>query len=90
MGANVVAGCIAATAFEQEGLVSAWRFFAIVASLAVLGHFEWTRRQEDSLAPTTAPQQVPPEHFADIDSQRGAAGQRDGLTHKLINWSTAA
>jgi hypothetical protein len=43
-GAIVLAGLVVAYAFYWEALVSVWCFFAAVASVVILCHFEWSRR----------------------------------------------
>jgi hypothetical protein len=43
-GAIVLAGLVVAYAFYWEALVSVWCFFAAVASVVILYHFEWSRR----------------------------------------------
>ena len=42
LGAIVLAGLVVAYAFYWEALV--WCFFAAAASVAILCHFEWSRR----------------------------------------------
>jgi hypothetical protein len=44
LGAIVLAGLVVAYAFYWEAFVSVWCFFAAVASVAILCHFEWSRR----------------------------------------------
>lgn len=50
LGAVILVGSAVAVAFYWEGFVSVWCFFAAAASLVVLGHFEWSRRQRLRLA----------------------------------------
>ncbi len=44
LGAIVLAGLIVAYAFYWEAFISVWCFFAAAASVAILCHFEWSRR----------------------------------------------
>ena len=44
LGAIVLAGVVVAYAFYWEAFVSVWCFFAAAASVAILCHFEWSRR----------------------------------------------
>lgn len=44
LGAIVLVGLIVAYAFYWEAFVSVWCFFAAAASVAILCHFEWSRR----------------------------------------------
>jgi hypothetical protein len=44
LGAIVLAGLVVAYAFYWEAFISVWCFFAAVASVAILCHFEWSRR----------------------------------------------
>ncbi len=52
LGAIVLAGLLVAYAFYWEAFVSVWCFFAAVASVTILCHFEWSRR--NSLRPAGA------------------------------------
>lgn len=45
LGAIVLTGLAVAYAFYWEAFVSVWCFFAAAASVAILAHFEWSRRQ---------------------------------------------
>jgi hypothetical protein len=45
VGAIVLVGSAAAYVFYWEAFVSVWCFFAAAASVAILGHFEWSRRR---------------------------------------------
>lgn len=45
LGAVILVGSAVAFAFYWEAFVSVWCFFAASASLVILGHFEWSRRQ---------------------------------------------
>ncbi len=45
LGAIVLVGCAIAYAFYWEAFVSVWCFFAAAASMVVLFHFAWERRQ---------------------------------------------
>jgi hypothetical protein len=45
VGAIVLVGSATAYAFYWEAFVSVWCFFAAAASVAILGHFEWSRRR---------------------------------------------
>jgi hypothetical protein len=44
LGAIVLAGLLVAYAFYWEAFISVWCFFAAAASVAILFHFEWSRR----------------------------------------------
>ena len=44
LGAIVLAGLVVAYAFYWEAFISVWCFFAAAASVAILCHFEWSRR----------------------------------------------
>ena len=44
LGAIVLTGLVVAYAFYWEAFISVWCFFAAVASVAILCHFEWSRR----------------------------------------------
>ncbi len=44
LGAIVLAGLVVAYAFYWESFTSVWCYFAAAASVAILGHFEWSRR----------------------------------------------
>lgn len=44
LGTIVLAGLVVAYAFYWEAFVSVWCFFAAAASVAILCHFEWSRR----------------------------------------------
>ena len=44
LGAIVLTGLVVAYAFYWEAFVSVWCFFAAAASVAILCHFEWSRR----------------------------------------------
>ena len=50
LGAIVLAGLIVAYAFYWESFVSVWCFFAAAASVAILCHFEWSRRSRQQIA----------------------------------------
>jgi len=43
-GVIVLAGLVVAYAVYWEALISVWCFFAAAASVAILSHFEWSRR----------------------------------------------
>ena len=45
LGAIVLAGLVIAYAFYWEAFVSVWCFFAAAASVVILCHLEWSRRQ---------------------------------------------
>jgi hypothetical protein len=45
LGAIVFAGLVVAYAFYWEAFISVWCFFAAAASVAILCHFEWSRRR---------------------------------------------
>jgi hypothetical protein len=45
LGAIILVGSVVAYVSYWEALVSAWCFFAAAASIVILGHFEWSRRQ---------------------------------------------
>ena len=45
LGAIVLAGLLVAYTFYWEAFVSVWCFFAAAASVAILCHFEWSRRR---------------------------------------------
>ena len=45
LGAIVLAGLVVAYAFYWEAFISVWCFFAAAASVAILCHFEWSRRR---------------------------------------------
>jgi hypothetical protein len=45
LGAIILVGCAAAYVFYWEAFVSVWCFFAAAASVVILCHFEWSRRQ---------------------------------------------
>ena len=52
LGAIVFAGLVVAYAFYWEAFISVWCFFAAAASVAILCHFEWSRRRNSApLAP---------------------------------------
>lgn len=44
LGAVILVGAAVAYVFYWESFESVWCFFAAVASLAILGHFEWARQ----------------------------------------------
>ena len=44
LGAIILAGLIVAYAFYWEAFISVWCFFAAIASVAIVCHFEWSRR----------------------------------------------
>jgi len=44
LGAIVLVGLVVAYAFYWEAFISVWCFFAAAASIAILCHFEWSRR----------------------------------------------
>lgn len=50
LGAVILVGSAVAFAFYWQAFVSVWCFFAAAASLVILGHFEWSRRQRLRLA----------------------------------------
>jgi uncharacterized membrane protein YesL len=50
LGAIVFAGAAVAYAFYWESFVSVWCFFAAAASVVILAHFEWSRRQRLRIA----------------------------------------
>src|SRR5689334_7720600 len=50
LGAIVLVGLIVAYAFYWEAFVSVWCFFAAAASVAILCHFEWSRRSRPQIA----------------------------------------
>ena len=50
LGVVVLAGCLVAYIFYWQAFLSVWCFFAAAASITILAHFEWARRQ----APLTA------------------------------------
>lgn len=50
LGAIVLVGSVAAYALYWEALVSVWCFFAAVASVVILGHFERARRRRVRIA----------------------------------------
>ena len=45
LGAIILAGSVMAYVFYWEAFVSVWCFFAAAASVVILAHFEWSRRQ---------------------------------------------
>lgn len=45
LGMIVLLGCVIAYAFYWEAFVSVWCFFAAAASVTILCHFEWERRE---------------------------------------------
>lgn len=50
LGVIVLAGSVTAYAFYWEAFVSVWCFFAATASVAIMGHFEWSHRQRLAIA----------------------------------------
>jgi hypothetical protein len=50
LGAIILAGSVAAYVCYWEAFVSVWCFFAAAASVVILGHFEWARRQRPRAA----------------------------------------
>jgi hypothetical protein len=44
LGAIILAGLVVAYALYWEAFISVWCFFAAIASVAILCHFEWSRR----------------------------------------------
>lgn len=52
LGAIVIVGLLAAYAFYWEAFFSVWCFFAAVASVTILYHFEWLRRRPPQTART--------------------------------------
>ena len=46
LGAIVLGGLVVAYAFYWEAFISVWCFFAAAASIAILCHFEWSRRSK--------------------------------------------
>jgi hypothetical protein len=50
LGAIVLVGSVVAYAFYWEAFVSVWCFFAAAASVVILCHFEWSRRQRLRIA----------------------------------------
>jgi peptidoglycan/LPS O-acetylase OafA/YrhL len=49
LGAIVLAGLVVAYAFYWESFISVWCYFAAAASVAILGHFEWSRRSSEHI-----------------------------------------
>ena len=45
LGAVILVGSTTAYVFYWEAFISVWCFFAAAASVVILGHFEWSRRQ---------------------------------------------
>lgn len=45
LGAIILAGSVTAYVFYWDAFVSVWCFFAAAASVVILGHFEYARRQ---------------------------------------------
>jgi hypothetical protein len=52
LGATVLVGLVVAYALYWEAFVSVWCFFAAAASVAILCHFEWSRRSSPRSAGT--------------------------------------
>jgi len=52
LGAIVLAGLVVAYAFYWEAFVSVWCFFAAAASVVILCHLEWSRRQRPRIVST--------------------------------------
>lgn len=50
LGAVILVGSAVAFVLYWEAFVSVWCFFAGAASLVILGHFEWSRRQRPRIA----------------------------------------
>jgi Family of unknown function (DUF6629) len=50
LGAIVLAGLVVAYAFYWESFTSVWCYFAAAASVAILCHFEWSRRSRERIA----------------------------------------
>jgi hypothetical protein len=50
LGGIILAGSIVANIFYWEGFTSVWCFFAAAASIVILGHFEYARRERHRLA----------------------------------------
>ncbi len=50
LGAIILVGSAVAFVLYWEAFVSVWCFFAAAASLVILGHFEWSRRQRLRMA----------------------------------------
>jgi hypothetical protein len=45
LGSIILVGCATSLVFYWESFVSVWCFFAAAASVVILCHFEWGRRQ---------------------------------------------
>ena len=50
LGAIIFVGIAVAYVFYWEAFVSVWCFFAAAASIVILCHFEWSRRQRLRMA----------------------------------------
>ena len=50
LGAIVLAGSAIAYVLYWEAFVSVWCFFAAAASVAILWHFQWSRRNRPRMA----------------------------------------
>jgi hypothetical protein len=50
LGAIVLTGLVVAYALYWQSLTSVWCFFAAAASVAILSHFEWSRRSREPIA----------------------------------------
>jgi hypothetical protein len=50
LGAIVLVGLVVAHAFYWEAFISVWCYFAAAASVAILCHFEWSRRGREDKA----------------------------------------
>jgi hypothetical protein len=50
LGAIVLSGLVVAYAFYWESFISVWCYFAAAASVAILCHFEWSRRSRSHIA----------------------------------------
>jgi len=50
LGAVILIGCVIAYGLYWEAFVSVWCFFAAMASVVILCHFEWGRRQRPQIA----------------------------------------
>jgi hypothetical protein len=50
LGAIVLAGVVVAYTLYWDAFISVWCYFAAAASVAILFHFEWSRRSRASIA----------------------------------------
>jgi uncharacterized protein DUF6629 len=50
LGAIVLVGLVVAYAFYWESFISVWCYFAAAASVAILCHFEWSRKRRGHIA----------------------------------------